>query len=155
MYTIRHIYLEDIYDSKTIIDDTLIFSNHIPTVLHYLSCVAQVFTNYCPAQSKFNFIKQWHLSPHDVYLLSFISLCLFYKNYIPWFKSNIKPIHRLQHLYHRQTLSLLAWSPQLIDVFENCKTNLVTLPLLFRYDSSKHIFLKTYCSTSGMEYILV
>ena len=33
-------------DSKTIIDDTLIFSNHIPTLLHYFSCVAQVFTKY-------------------------------------------------------------------------------------------------------------
>ena len=34
------------WDSKTIINDTLIFFNHIPTLLHYFSCVAQVFTKY-------------------------------------------------------------------------------------------------------------
>ena len=33
-------------DSKTIVDDTLIYSNHIPTLLHYFSCVAKVFTIY-------------------------------------------------------------------------------------------------------------
>ena len=33
-------------DNKTIIDDTLIYSNHISTLLHYFSCVAQVFTKY-------------------------------------------------------------------------------------------------------------
>ena len=110
-------------DSKTIIDDTLIFSNHIPTFLHYFSCVAQVFTKYrlsfklskcnfflprveyighnltasgsCPAQSKFQLIKDWHLPPHGVSLLSFIGLCSFYSNYVPWFKNNIKPLRRL------------------------------------------------------------
>ena len=33
-------------DMKTIIDDTLIFSNHIPISFHYFSCVARVFTKY-------------------------------------------------------------------------------------------------------------
>ena len=33
------------YDSKTIIDDTVIFSNHIHILLHYFSCVAQVFAH--------------------------------------------------------------------------------------------------------------
>ena len=112
-------------DSKTIIDDTLIFlSNHIPTLLHYFSCVAQFFTKYrlsfkmskcdfflprvecvghdltasgdCPAQSKFQLIKDWPLPPHDVSLLSFIGLCSFYSNYVPWFENNIKPLRRLQ-----------------------------------------------------------
>ena len=33
-------------DSKKIIDDKLFFSNHIPTLFYYFSCVAQVFTKY-------------------------------------------------------------------------------------------------------------
>ena len=97
-------------NSKTIIDDTLIYSNHIPILLHYFTCVAQVFTKYrlpfklskcdfffprieyvghdlttggnCPAQSKFQLINNWHLPPHGV-LLSFIGLCAFYRNYVP------------------------------------------------------------------------
>ena len=31
-------------DSKTIIDDTFVYSNHIPTLLYDFSCVSQVFT---------------------------------------------------------------------------------------------------------------
>ena len=150
-------------DSKKIIDYTLIFSNYIPTLLHYFSCVAQVFTKYwlsfklskygfflsrdeyfghdltadgnCSTQSKFALIKQWPLPPHGVSLLFFIGLSSFYNNYVPWFESNIKPLRRLQRLYHHQDLPLLAWSPRLINVFENCKINLVTSPLLLRYDS--------------------
>ena len=109
----------------------------------------------CPTQSKFDLIKQWPLLPHGVSLLSFIGLCSFYNNYVPWFESNITPLRRLQRLYHRQILALLACSPQFIDVFENCKTNLVTSPLLFRYDSSKLTFLKTDWSAGGMGYILI
>ena len=82
-------------------------------------------------------------------------MCLFYNNYVPWFESNIKHFRRLQRLYHRQVLPLLAWSPQLIDVFKNCKPNLVTSPLLLRYDSSKPTFLKTDWSTGGMGYIFM
>ena len=132
-------------DSKTIIDDTLIFFNQIPTLFHYSSYVAQVFTKYrlslklnkcdfflsrveyvdhdltadgnCPAQSKFALIRQWHLPPHGVSLLSFIGLCSFYNNYVSWFELNIKPLRCLYRLYHRQALPLLAWSPQIINVF--------------------------------------
>ena len=40
-------YLVNVYcNSKTIIDDTLIYSKHIPTLLHHFVCVTQVFTNY-------------------------------------------------------------------------------------------------------------
>ena len=98
-------------NSKIIIDDTLIYSNNISTLIHYFSCVAQVFTKYrlsfklskydfflphveyvghdltasgnYPAQSKFQLIKDWHLPAHGVSLLSFIGLCSFYSNYVP------------------------------------------------------------------------
>ena len=58
-------------------------------------------------------------------------------------------------MYHRQALPLLDWSPQLIEVFEKCKNNLVTSPLLLRYDSSKLTVLKTDWSAGSMGYILM
>ena len=98
-------------DSKTIIDDTLIYSNYIPILLRYFSCVDQVFTKHrlslklnkynfflsrieyirhdltvddnCPAQFKFEFIKQWSLLQHGLSLLSIIGMCSFYNNYVP------------------------------------------------------------------------
>ena len=64
-----------------------------------------------PAQFKFDLIKQWSVQPHGVSHLSFIGLYSFYNDYVPWFESNIKPLRRLQRLYYRQTLPLLAWFP--------------------------------------------
>ena len=76
-----------IYNDKIIINNILLFSNHIPTLLHYFSCIATAFTKYrlsfklskcdlfksrvefvgqdltaggnCLVQSKFNLIKEW------------------------------------------------------------------------------------------------
>ena len=138
------------YNIKTIIDDRLLYSNRIPTSSHYFSCVVQVFTKYrlsfklskcdlflprveyighdCtvggnyPVQFNFKLIKIWSLPPHDVSLLSFIGLCDFYRNYVPWFESNIKPLCRLQRLYDRQSLPMLAWSPRSSSYSNNTKT---------------------------------
>ena len=49
----------------------------------------------------------------------------------------------------------MAWSPQNISLFINCKTNIVSSPLLLRCDSSKPVFLKTDWSANGMGYILM
>ena len=38
--------IEIMCDDKIIIDDILLYSNHVPTLLYYFSCVAQVFTKY-------------------------------------------------------------------------------------------------------------
>ena len=95
-----------ICNDKTIIDDILLHSNHVPSLLHYFSCVAQVFTKYrlsfkltkcdffkthvefvghdlttygnCPAESKFDLTQHWPLPPNTISLLSFISPCGFY-----------------------------------------------------------------------------
>ena len=92
-------------DSKTIIDDTLICSNHITTLLHCSFCVAKVFTKFrlpfklskchfflyrikyvghdliadgnCPTQSKIQLIEEWSLPPHGVFFLSLTDLCSF------------------------------------------------------------------------------
>ena len=170
-------------DDRIIIDDILLFSNHIPTLLHYFSCVAQVFTKFrlsfklskcdflkerveyvghdltangnCPAESKFALIQEWPLPPHGISLLSFIGLCCFYNKYCPWFETNIKPLRRLQRAYHRKPIPIMSWSPTLITIFNNCKSHLVTSPLLIRFDSSRPTFLKTDWSAGGMGYILM
>ena len=170
-------------DDKIIIDDILLYSNHVLTLLHYFSCVAQVFTKYrlsfkltkceffkkrvefvghdltiygnCPAASKFDLIRDWPLPPHAISLLSFIGLCSFYSRYCPWFETNIKPLRKLQRFFHRQPIPIMAWTPILITLFDNCKQHLVSSPLLLRYDSSKPAFLKTDWSAGGMGYLLM
>ena len=172
-----------ICNDRIIIDDILLFSNHIPTLLHYFSCVAQVFTKFrlsfklskcdflkgrveyvghdlttngnCPAASKFSLLQDWPLSPHGISLLSFIGLCCINNIYCPWLQTNIKPLRKLQRVYHRKTNPIMNWTPSLIKMFCSCKSNLVTSPLLLRYDSSRPTFLNTNCSAGGMDYILM
>ena len=115
-----------ICNETIIIDHILLYSSYVPTILHYSSYVAQVFTKYCwnfkltkcnffkprvkfinydlttygnrPAQSKFNLIKHWSFPPHTLSLPSFIGLCGFYSQYFLWFETNIKPLRKFQHL---------------------------------------------------------
>ena len=47
------------------------------------------------------------------------------------------------------------FSPPLIELFEQCKDNIIKLSLLLRYISSKSPFLKTDWFADGMEYILM
>ena len=49
----------------------------------------------------------------------------------------------------------MSWTPSLIILFDDCKNQLVTSPLLLRYDSSKPAFLKIDWSDGGMGYILM
>ena len=53
--------------------------------------------------------------------------------YCSWFES-----------YHRNPIPLISWTPTLISLFDTCKINFITSPLLLRYDSSKPVFRKTY-----------
>ena len=83
-----------ICNDKIIIDDILLYSNNVNTLIHYFSCVAQVFTKFrlsfklkkceffksrfefvghtlttyskCPAASKFELIKTWPLPPRKL-----------------------------------------------------------------------------------------
>ena len=108
--------------------------------------------NY-PAQSKFNLIQDWPLPTDETALLSFIGLCSFYSR--PWFDTGIKPLRRLQRLFHHAELPIMAWSPSTISLFIDYTTNIVSSPLLLRYGSSKLVFLKTDWSANGMRYILM
>ena len=94
-----------VYDDPDIVDSILSFSNHLPTILRYFSCVARFFTKYrlsfklskCesfksrveyvghdftadgnyPVAFKFYLIQKWpcHPPPHSISLLSLIGLC--------------------------------------------------------------------------------
>ena len=92
---------------------------------------------------------------HGTALLSFIGLCSFYSRYCPWFETGIKPLRRLQRLFHHANLPIIAWSPSNISIFIDCKTNIVSSSLLLRCDSSKPFFFKTDWPANGMGYILM
>ena len=49
----------------------------------------------------------------------------------------------------------MGWTQSSIQLFENCKTNIVTFPRILRYDSSKLNFLKIDWTTGGMCYMLM
>ena len=49
----------------------------------------------------------------------------------------------------------MAWSPALIQWFEDIKTYITSLPVLDRYDPDKPTFLKTDWSAEGMGFILM
>ena len=91
-----------VHDSRIVIDDILLYSTNIHTLIRYFSCVAKVFVRYrlsfklskckffnpcveylghdltsrgnCPAQSKFGLLKEWTLPDHWTPILSYPSL---------------------------------------------------------------------------------
>ena len=111
-------------------------------------------TGNCPAQSNFNLIKEWPLPIHGTVLLYCIGLCAIDSRYCPWSEKNIKLLRRLQRLFHHAPIPIMSWSPCNISLFVACKPNIVSSPLLLRYDSFKLVFLKTDWSAHGMWYIL-
>lgn len=158
-------------NNRISIDCILLFSNYIPTILYYVSCVARVFTKYWtsfklrkhdfmksrveyvnhnitangnwPAVSRFHLLQSSSLPPRGISLLSFIGLCCFYNWYWPWFKTNIKPLRKLQRHYHRNDILIMEWTASTIRQFQYCKSNLITFPLLIRYKNYKTTFIKT------------
>ena len=49
----------------------------------------------------------------------------------------------------------MGWTRSLVQLFCDCKSNLITSPLLLCYDSSRPTFLKNDWSAGGMGYILI
>ena len=108
------VHVTTICNDKIIIDDVLLYSNHILALFHYVSYVGQAFTKYrlsfkltkCdffkphigfvghdlttyrnfPTESEFDLIQHRTLSPHAIFLLSFICLYEFYSQYCLWFE---------------------------------------------------------------------
>ena len=118
---------------QVIINDILLFSSDIPTLLKYLDCVCQVFIKYqvllklpkcnflkerfeyighdiliadgnCPASSKFNLVADWALPMNGQGLHSFVSLCNYYHHFCSWFEVAVKPFHSLISEFHCQPI---------------------------------------------------
>ena len=115
------------------IDDILLYSTNVFTLIRYFSCVSRVFIrhrlsfklskcksfdprveylgydltssgNY-PAKYKFNIIRDWTLPVHGTALLLFIGIRIFYACFSPWFEINLKLLRLLQHQHHRKDIS--------------------------------------------------
>ena len=168
---------------RVIIDDVLLFSSDIQTLLNYLDCVLQVLVKYrvslklpkcdflknrfeyvghditadgnCPAESKFNLITDWTLPSTGQGLRSFVSLCNYYHRFCPWFEIGVKPFRALISEFHRQPIPRDRWTPDLEALFSKLKHDIVSSPLLARFDSSKPCFLKTDWSAEGFGFILM
>jgi hypothetical protein len=123
-----------------IIDDILLFSSNIPTLLNYLDCVCQVFVKYqvslklpkcdflksqfeyvghnitaddnCPAESEFDLVADWMLPSHGQGLRSFVSLCNYYHRFCPWFEISVKPFRSLISEFHCQPIPPDRWTPE-------------------------------------------
>ena len=58
-------------------------------------------------------------------------------------------------VYYRKTIPIMAWTPDLITLFEELKVTLNSSPVLARFDPEKPTFLKTDWSAEGMGRILM
>ena len=169
--------------SRVIIDDILLWASNIAVIMLYFECVCEVFQKYrvsfrldkceflkdrveyvghdllsqgnCPAQSKFNMINDWPLPTNGRPLHSFISLINFYNHYPPYMEMRLKPLRALYRKYLRKDIPLMAWSPDLVQLFHDIKVMITSSPLLARFNTAKPVFLKTDWSAAGMAWILM
>ena len=169
--------------SKSIIDDIMLWSNNVSAVLLYFECVCRVFQKYrvsfrldkcrfleprvefvghdltvngnCPAQSKFDLIRDWEIPSSGQSLHTFVGLIMFYVRYTPYLEERIKPFRRLIKEYFRQHIPIMVWTPDLLRLFDDIKLAITTSPVLARYDPSKPTFLKTDWSAEGMGWIIM
>ena len=73
-------------------------------------------------------------------LHSFIGLVMFYHRYAPYLEMRSKSLRALIKLYFRATIPLLAWTPKLIQLFEDVKATIISSLVLERYDPGKLTF---------------
>jgi len=135
--------------SRVIIDDILLWASNLQIVLLYFECVCEVFQKYrvsfrldkcnflkdrveyvghdltptgnCPAKSKYKMIDNWTLPTNGRALHSFMSLINFYHHYPPFMEMRLKPMRLLYRKYLRKDIPLMAWRPQLIELFQDIK----------------------------------
>ena len=122
--------------TKSIIDDILIWSSIIATVLVYFECVCSMFLKYCvsfrqdkchflidrvvyvghdllangncPAQSKFDIIKDWETPTTGSSLHFFVGLVMFCHQYAPYLEMCIKLLRRLLKPYFRDIINNIS-----------------------------------------------
>ena len=169
--------------SRTIIDDILLWSTSLDTLLAYFECVCSVFMKYrvtfqlkkcefltnrieyvghditpdgnCPAESKFDLIADWPLPTTGQSLGSFIGLVSFYNIYCPFFEIRVKPLRSLERTHHRKPIPDVSWTTPLVSLWHELKVGITSSPCLARYDSAKPCFLKTDWAGTGMGWILM
>jgi len=169
--------------TKIIIDDIFLWSTNLDLVILLFECVCQIFLKYrvsfrlgkceflkerveyvghdltptgnCPAASKFDMINDWKLPDHSQQLHSFVSLLNFYSKFEPYFEIKVKPLRRLYRQHFKKDIPLSAWTPELIELFNELKIAITSSPVLARFDPGKITFLKTDWSAYGMGYILM
>ena len=171
------------FGCKVIIDDILLWCSDSTLLVLYFSCVCEIFQKYrvsfklskcefmterveyvghdicprgnCPAQSKFSLIDDWPTPDNGQSLFSFIGLLTFYHKFAPFHEMRIKPLRNLMRRYFRQPIPILAWTSELLELFNNMKKAITSSPMLARFDPDKPVFLKTDYSAEGMGWILM
>ena len=169
--------------TKTIIDDVILWCGNIECIFIYLECICCVFLKYCfsfslnkcsfikprveyvghditsdgncPAQSKFNFINDWKLPTSGQSLFSFIGLVNFYHQYAPYFKICLQPLRKLNMKFYRKPIPVEEWTSELRAIFQELKENIVSSPVMARFNPDRLTFLKTDWSAEGMGWILM
>ena len=100
----------------------------------------------CPTQSKFDLINDWKSPTNGQDLFSLIGLVNLYHIYAPYFETYMKPLHKLLKRFYRKPIPLMAWKPELIELFNELKKGVTSSPVLARFDPYKPTFLKNYWS---------
>ena len=57
--------------------------------------------------------------------------------------------------YYRKTIHMMAWTPDLISLFEELRVAITSSPVLARFHLLKPTFIKTDWSAEGMGWILM
>ena len=108
-----------------------------------------------PSESKFDMINDWELPITGQALFSFIGLVTFYIKFAPYHEMQIKPLRKLLQRFFPQPIPPLAWTPQLIQLFQDIKISITSSPVLVQFNPSKPTFLKTDWNSHGMAWILM
>ena len=169
--------------TKKIIDDILIYCRNKFLILLHLECICMIFCKYrvinlldkyeflkdktehvghditsdgnCPAQSKFDMINDWKQPLTGQSIFPFVGLINLYHQSAPYLELELKPLHRLCCAYYQQPITMMSWTPYLIDFFHELKVNITPSTVLSRFDNEKPTFLKNYWSAEGMGWILM
>ena len=157
--------------SRTIIDDIILWSTSRLLLLVLFECVCRIFLKHrtsfnfkkceffaerfeyvghdilphgnTTAKSKYKLIEAWKLPQTGDNLHSFVSFCNFYSRFIPMFQMKAIPLRQLYLKHLSKQIPQMAWTPELVELFENMKKDVTSSPVLARYDSKKPTFLKT------------
>ena len=62
----------------------------------------------------------------------------------------IKPLRKMLKIYFRKIIPPMAWSPDLVELFQDITCFITSSPVLVRCDPVKPTFLRTYWSADGM-----